>query len=201
MAILKVAQMGHPVLRQVAEPVDTAIINTPAFQRFCDDMLETMFDYDGAGLAAPQVHHSIRVAVLTLDDEQGPEFFINPVVTPLTEETERYYEGCLSVTGLRAAVDRPARVRVEALDRYGNRKTYELEGFPAIVVQHEFDHLDGILFVDRCDTSTLAFLPEYRLYGPLDELEDEPSLDRADEPDDFDEDLETEFAPLPDLES
>lgn len=194
MAILKVAQMGHPVLRRVADPIDPDMINTVAFQQFCDDLLETMDDYDGAGLAAPQVHHSIRVAVLTLEDSRGPEFFVNPVVTPLTDKTERYYEGCLSVEGIRAAVDRPARVRVEALDRFGNPKGYELEGFPAIVVQHEFDHLDGILFVDRCDSSTLAFLPEYKRYGPLDELEDEPSLDLSELED---EDLETEFIPLP----
>lgn len=177
MAILKVAQMGHPVLRQVAKPVDPAAITTDVFQDFCDDLLETMFEYDGAGLAAPQVHVSLRVAVLVLDDAKGPEFFINPVVTPLTEDTQRYYEGCLSVEGLRAAVDRPAKVRVEALGRDGLPKHYELEGFDAIVVQHEFDHLDGILFVDRCDTSTLAFLAEYRRFGPLDELEDEPSED------------------------
>lgn len=198
MAILKVAQMGHPVLRRVADPVDLDIINTPEFQAFCDDLLETMYEYDGAGLAAPQVHHSIRVAVLTLDDEVGPEFFINPVVTPLTERTERTYEGCLSVDGLRAAVDRPAVVRVEAFDRFGNGKGYELEGFPATVVQHEFDHLDGILFVDRCDTSTLAFLPEYRRYGPLDELDDESSLDGDPLDDDpLADDFDTEFAPLP----
>ena len=192
MAILKVAQMGHPVLRMVAEPVDPDSIDTPEFQRFCDDLLETMDEYDGAGLAAPQVHASIRVAVLTLSDERGPEFFVNPRVVPLTEQTERYYEGCLSVEGLRAAVDRPAKVRVEALDRYGKPKAYELEGFPAIVVQHEFDHLDGILFVDRCDTSTLAFLSEYRRWGPLDELGMED-----DELDLLEEDPETDFATLP----
>src|SRR6187399_1570685 len=128
MAILRVAQMGHPVLRQVAEPVDPAAIGTPEFQQFCDDLLETMEEYDGAGLAAPQVHASIRVAVLTLSEDRGPEFFINPVITPLTDEKIRFYEGCLSVEGIRAAVDRCSHIRVEALDRNGNEKLIELQG-------------------------------------------------------------------------
>jgi len=80
------------------------------------------------------------------------------------------YEGCLSVPGLRAAVARPARVGVEALDQDGTPVLLELGGFPAIVAQHECDHLDGVLFVDRCDTTTLAFLPEYRKFGPLKRL-------------------------------
>ena len=87
MAILKVAQMGHPVLRQVAEPVTPELLASPGFQQFLDDLLETMDDYDGAGLAAPQVHTSLRVAVLVLTAERGPEFFINPIIEPLTEET------------------------------------------------------------------------------------------------------------------
>lgn len=168
MAILRVAQMGHPVLRMIAEPVDEEAILTPEFQRFLEDLLETMYEYEGAGLAAPQVYTSIRVAVLTLDPETGPEFFINPVITALTEDTARTIEGCLSVHAIRAAVDRPNHVRVDALDRYGRPKTYELKGFPAVVVQHEFDHLDGILYVDRADPLTLAFLPEYERYGSLD---------------------------------
>lgn len=172
MAILKVARMGHPVLRMVAEPVPPEIIPSAEFQRFCDDLLDTMEEYEGAGLAAPQVHESIRVCVLTLTDERGPEFLVNPVITVLSDETNRYYEGCLSVTDLRAAVERPAHIRVDALDRHGQPKAYELKGFAAIVTQHECDHLDGVLFVDKCDTSTLAFLDEYRRWGPLDELVD-----------------------------
>lgn len=180
MAILKVAQLGHPVLRQVAEPVPPEMIATESFQRLCDDLLETMYAYEGAGLAAPQVHVSLRVAVLTLSDELEPEFFINPVITPLTDETQRYVEGCLSVEGLRGVVHRPSRIRVQALDRDGSAKAYELEGFPAIVVQHECDHLDGVLFVDRVVPTTLAFLKEYRQFGALDQLDDDdppPELD------------------------
>lgn len=185
MAILRVAQMGHPVLRQVAEPVDPATIGTPEFQAFCDDLLDTMEEYDGAGLAAPQVHASIRVAVLTLSEERGPEFFINPVITPLTDETLRFYEGCLSVEGIRAAVDRCSHIRVEALDREGNEKVLELQGFPAIVVQHECDHLDGVLYVDRADTRTMAFVRELKKWGPLDETEVQVEMDD----DELDEDV------------
>ena len=180
MAILKVARMGHPVLRQVSEPVSAEEIQTEAFQRFCDDLLETMEEYDGAGLAAPQVHVLKRVAVLTLEEERGPEFFVNPVVTPLGEETDVTVEGCLSVPQIRGMVERPAHVRVQALDRHGNAKAFELMGFPAVVVQHEFDHLDGILYVDKAIPESLAFLDEYRRWGPLvgyDEDEEIPEMD------------------------
>lgn len=178
MSILRVAQMGHPVLREPCDPVEPETVLTPDFQSFCANLLETMFEYDGLGLAAPQVHVLLRVVVLVLSDDRGPEFLINPVITPLTTETKRTYEGCLSVEGLRGAVDRPRHVRVEALNRKGEPVAMELEGFPAVVVQHECDHLDGVLFVDRCDTSTLAFLKEYRRFGPLDEfgLDDEDEL-------------------------
>lgn len=168
MAILRVAQLGHPVLRLVAKPVDPADINTEDFQRFLDDMLETMDEYDGAGLAAPQVHTSLRVVALTLDSDVGPEILVNPVITPLSDLTTRTVEGCLSVHGMRGVVERPAHVRVEALDRYGREKVYELKGFPAVVVQHECDHLDGTLYVDRVDPVTLAFLDQYERYGSLD---------------------------------
>lgn len=172
MAILRVAQLGHPVLRLVAQPVEPEQILTEDFQRFLDDLLETMEEYDGAGLAAPQVHTSVRAVVLTLDPDRGPEIFINPVITPLSEETTRTVEGCLSVTRMRGVVERPAHVKVEFLDRFGRPWAYELKGFPAVVVQHECDHLDGVLYVDRVDPVTLAFLDEYERYGALDRLVD-----------------------------
>ena len=169
MAILRVAQMGHPVLRMVAKPVNIEAISLPEFQSFCDDMLDTIAEYDGAGLAAPQVHQSIRVVLLTLDASRGLEFLINPEIEILTETTARTFEGCLSVEGVRAAVDRPGHVRVQAYGRDGGRKDLELTGFPAVVLQHECDHLDGILYVDRCDPRTLSFLQEYRRFGPIDD--------------------------------
>jgi peptide deformylase len=168
LAILRVAQMGHPVLRLVAQPVDPEVIPTEDFQRFLDDLLETMEEYEGAGLAAPQVHTSVRVVVLTLDPDTGPEFLINPEITVLSDLATRTVEGCLSVHGLRAVVERPAHIQVAALDRWGRRKVYELKGFPAVVVQHECDHLDGSLYVDRADPLTLAFLDEYQRFGSLD---------------------------------
>jgi peptide deformylase len=168
LAILRVAQMGHPVLRLVAQPVEAEVIPTEDFQRFLDDMLETMEEYEGVGLAAPQVHTSVRAVVLTLDPEVGPEFLINPVIEPLSDVVMRSVEGCLSVHKLRGVVERPAHVRISALDRWGRTKVYELRGFPAVVVQHECDHLDGVLYVDRVDPLTLAFLDEYQRFGSLD---------------------------------
>ena len=165
-AILKVAQMGHPVLRQIAEPVPPEIIPTPAFQAFLQDMLETMDEYDGAGLAAPQVHESIRVVCLTIDESAGPEFWINPVITPLTEATQSGYEGCLSVTGLRARVARYSRIHVSFLDHTGTEHALDLQGFPAVVAQHECDHLDGVLYVDKAEPLTLAFVKEHQRWGP-----------------------------------
>lgn len=167
MAILKVAHMGHPVLRQVAAPVPPEEIPTPAFQRFCDDLLETMYDQDGVGLAAPQVHVSQRVAVFQLDEETGPIFLVNPVITPLGPEKRSGYEGCLSLPGLRGRVDRFVRIRVVALGRDGRPFAFEAEGWAARVVQHECDHLDAVLYIDRADPKSMAFLPEFRRYGPL----------------------------------
>lgn len=195
MAILKVAQLGHPVLRLVARPVTAEEIASPAFQQFCDDMLETMDEYDGTGLAAPQVHASIRVVCLSLDGgEREPEFFVNPEVEFLTEETSSTMEGCLSIEGMRARVWRPNHIRVRALDRHGNPKAYELEGFPAVVTQHEFDHLDGVLYVDRCDTRTLSFMAEYRRFGPVDEWLAEAAEEGDDE---LDEAMDDEASELP----
>jgi peptide deformylase len=167
MSILKVAHMGHPVLRQVAEPVAPDRFSTAEFQRFCDDLLESMYELDGAGLAAPQVHASLRVVVFELDEEDGPMFLVNPVVTPIGDERAGGYEGCLSVPNMRGRVDRFVAVHVEAHDRHGDLISFEAHGWAARVVQHECDHLDGVLYVDRADPRSLAFLPEYRKYGPL----------------------------------
>jgi peptide deformylase len=165
--ILKVAQLGHPILRRVADPVDPAAITSDAFRSVYVDLLETMEDYEGAGLAAPQVHLSIRVVVLTLDEDRGPEIWINPVITPLTSETIESYEGCLSVEGMRARVSRPAKVHVHFLDIEANKRAYVLEGFPAVVAQHECDHLDGVIYLDRADPRTMSFMPQYRKFGPM----------------------------------
>jgi peptide deformylase len=173
MAILKVARLGHPVLRQKAEPVPLHEIRSAATQRLIDDMIETMREYNGAGLAAPQVHTLKRVCVIeVLDNPRYPDapgvpltVLINPVVTPLTDETEDGWEGCLSVPDMRGVVPRRTAVRLEALDRAGNRIDAVAKEFFARVIQHETDHLDGVVYVDRMsDLSTLTHLAEWNKY-------------------------------------
>ena len=165
MAILKIARAGHPVLRRVAQPVPVEEIGSPRIQKLIADMLATVNDANGAGLAAPQVHASVRVVVLTVDDDIGMEVWINPELTPLTEDQLITYEGCLSVPGLRGAVPRPAAVAVKAWDRGGQPFERVLEDYPAVVAQHECDHLDGVLYIDKAIPETVAFLDEYRRYG------------------------------------
>ena len=177
MSILKIAQMGHPVLRKIAEPLAPDEISSAEVQAFIDDLLETCLDADGAGLAAPQVHSSRRIVCLALQDDEPLRVWINPVVTPLSDDLVGTWEGCLSVEGMRALVYRPDCVRVDALDRHGAPVHLELSGFPAIVAQHECDHLDGVLYVDRCEIRTLSFLGELRRHGPLDEEEDGDDVD------------------------
>ena len=166
MAVLHVAQLGHPVLRRAAERVEPDSISSAAFQSFCDDLLQTLEYYNGAGLAAPQVHVSRQVVVLTMDTEKGPEFLINPKIDFIGDKRLRTWEGCLSVEGMRGAVDRPAHIRVRALSRYGDPVAYELLGYPAVVAQHECDHLRGVLYVDRFVPGTLVFLSEFQKHGP-----------------------------------
>ena len=165
MSILKVARMGHPVLRRVAVPIPPDQITTPRVQQLIQDMLDTVIEYDGVGLAAPQVHHSIRLVLLCLDPDEGFEAWINPVLTPTTNEELVTTEGCLSVPGLRGDVSRPSGIKVEAYDHMGQTFERHLEGFSAVVAQHECDHLDGVLYVDKVDTHTLSFLEEFRRYA------------------------------------
>lgn len=187
MAILKVAQAGHPVLRLISREVTREEVGSPGFQQFLDDLLETMDEYDGAGLAAPQVRVPLRVVVLTLDDDRGPEFLVNPRITVLSDRTRRTWEGCLSVEGFRGLVERPDHVRVEALERDGTPKVYELEGFPAVVVQHECDHLDGVLYVDRIVPRSLVNVREYRRWGPPEEFAEDSEDEEFDGMDEVDE--------------
>jgi peptide deformylase len=166
MAILQVARMGNPVLREIAAPVPPERFADPDFQRFCDDLYESMLDQDGLGLAAPQVHRSERLAVIQLDSDEEPMFLVNPVITPIGDSVAEGYEGCLSVPELRGLVARATAIRVSAQDRHGNPVLFEAHGWAARVVQHECDHLDGVLYVDRAAPRSLAFLKEYRRFGP-----------------------------------
>jgi peptide deformylase len=174
MAILKVARLGHPVLRQVAQPVPVERIRSADVQRFIDDMIETMREYSGAGLAANQVHTPIRVAVIEVaENPRYPEapqvpltVLVNPVVTPLTEELEEGWEGCLSVPDMRGRVPRYTAVRLECYDREARRVDLVAKDFFARVIQHETDHLDGIVYVDRMrDLSSLSFMAEWQRYA------------------------------------
>jgi peptide deformylase len=174
MAILKVARMGHPVLRIKTPALERAAIKSAAVQRLIDDMMDTMREYHGVGLAAPQVHEGLRLFVAALDtDDRGedvadiePIALINPDITPVpgTEIVEDW-EGCLSIPDIRGRVPRAREITVRAYDRTGARIEITAHGFPARVIQHETDHLDGILFVDRMKSfESLTFLDEYSRY-------------------------------------
>ncbi|MBI2950661.1 peptide deformylase [bacterium] len=179
MAILKVARLGHPVLRMKARPLSRSDIKGRDIQQFVDDMVETMRDYHGVGLAAPQVHAPYRIIVIeeqeASEDGTRPAVpltaLINPTLGPAGDQTAEDWEGCLSIPDLRGKVPRWASVSVRALDRQGREVAFEARDFFARVIQHEVDHLDGIVFLDRMkDMSTLTFLQEYaRYWKPNDE--------------------------------
>ncbi len=179
MAILKIARMGHPVLRRRAEEV--ADPTAPEIAALLDDMLETMIDANGTGLAAPQVHLPMRVVLFSLpavmiepdiepdieEDEEGEHAvltaLINPEIEILGEEIKSGWEGCLSVPGLRGLVPRPNHIRYSGLTPKGERLEREAAGYHARVVQHECDHLDGVLYPQRMDDlSKLVFDSEFR---------------------------------------
>ena len=182
MAILKVARLGHPVLRQAATPIARDEIASPEVQRLIDDMIETMREYNGAGLAANQVHVPRQICVIeVLGNPQDPDaleipltVLINPTVTPLGEEKEDGWEGCLSVPDMRGMVPRHTEVRLEAWGRDGARIELVAKDFFARVIQHETDHLRGVVYVDRMKAlSTLTHLAEWNKYWlGIDEQDD-----------------------------
>jgi peptide deformylase len=164
MSVMKVAKLGNPVLRKVAEPVSPEEIQTAAFQRFIDDMLETMVAEEGIGLAAPQVDRSQQVIVMECAGEGGfpRTVLINPKILFYGPTQVDNWEGCLSVEGLRGKVTRPSMVRVRGLDRDGKPVEFDATGLYAVCIQHEIDHLLGKVFLDRMtDFSTLTHLQEF----------------------------------------
>ena len=172
MAIRKVSQMGHPVLRQRAVEIPPAQMQSAQMQRLVEDMIETMIDYEGIGLAAPQVFEPLRLIVLG-DPAADPQdeaaipltVLFNPQFTARSSEHLDGWEGCLSIPQLRGVVPRTAAVAVRGYDREGRAVAMEAEGLCARVLQHEIDHLDGVLFPDRmADLQTLTFLEEYQRY-------------------------------------
>jgi peptide deformylase len=178
MSILKVARMGHPVLRAKARALDKPEIRSAAMQKLIDDMIETMHEYHGVGLAAPQIHASVRLFVAALDhvsrddgdaesDEAEPDpiAIINPEITVVGNDVVEDWEGCLSIPDIRGRVPRPREIKLRGYDRKGERLEFRAQGFAARVIQHETDHLDGVLFFDRMKAfDSLTFLDEYSRY-------------------------------------
>jgi peptide deformylase len=177
MSILKVARIGHPVVRTAAKPVPKGAFRDPLFQKLIDDMRETMYEYEGVGLAAPQIHEGLRLAVIEVpgsDERSRAEVpfmvLVNPVVTPIGEERANAFEGCLSVPDLRGAVPRFKHVKLEAFDRHGKPYSLEAQDFFARVIQHECDHLDGHVYLDRMvDMRSLSFIKEFEDHVKHDE--------------------------------
>ena len=174
MSILKVARMGHPVLRVPAKPIDPSEITSPRIQQLIDNMFETMNEYNGVGLAAPQVHEGVRLFVAVLDDDPDSEsdatVIINPDIIPNAPDKRDGWEGCLSIPDIRGMVPRFTDITVLALDRHGKKIELKLKDFSARVAQHETDHLDGVLFFDRMTSmQSLTYLEEYSKYHSKDD--------------------------------
>ena len=174
MAVRRIIKMGHPHLRQVAQPVSQELIGSEMLTALVEDMVDTLHDYGGIGLAAPQIDVPLRLAIIEIpggasrygEIEAMPlTTFINPTIEVLNPASEGYWEGCLSVPGLRGFVARPQHIRVHYTTDQGQAAELELQGFWATVFQHEFDHLDGVLYVDRIeDRSKLVFEEEFTRY-------------------------------------
>ena len=149
MARLKLYEYPHPILKQKTSKVDVV---DDEIRKLLDDMLETMYASNGCGLAAPQIGISKRIAVIDIaheGEEPSPLYMVNPEIIWKSEEKELYEEGCLSVPGQRAEVERPASVKIKYLDYHGKEKELLADGFLAVASQHELDHLDGILYIDK----------------------------------------------------
>jgi len=177
MSILKIARMGHPVLRAKSRPLHPSEIRTAKIQQLIDDMFETMKEYQGVGLAAPQVHEGLRIFVAGFpprqdddeDDEREDEVplmaLINPEIDMASRDTVEDWEGCLSIPDIRGRVPRARNIVVRAFDRSGKKIEMPASGFAARVIQHETDHLDGVLFFDRMKNfQSLTFLEEFGRY-------------------------------------
>ena len=180
--------MGHPLLRQKARPLAPGEMGSDVIQRLVADMVDTLHDYGGIGLAAPQIAEPVRLALVELPGGQSRygelpriplTLFVNPEIEVLDPATAGYWEGCLSVPGLRGYVERPQHIRVRAQSLSGEPIDMTFRGFPATVFQHEFDHLDGTLYVDRItDPRRLVFEEEFERYilpDMLEEAGEEPS--------------------------
>ena len=166
-----IVRLGHPALRTPAEPVDLDQLASPETQTLIDDLFETMTAAGGVGLAAPQIGVELQIFVYAavdgdrIDEEPDLRVLINPGVEPMTGEMVYDWEGCLSIPDLRGLVPRHPEVQIYAHDRRGRRITERVKGYTARIVQHEFDHLNGIVFLDRMrDLRSLSHVEEWKLY-------------------------------------
>lgn len=174
MSVRQVIRMGHPTLRKSAEPYPVEKIGSPEFNDLVEDMRETLHAYGGIGLAAPQIDVSQQVAVIEITTPQSRygeiatlpfTVYINPRITTLNPGTAGYWEGCLSVPGMRGYVERPQHIQVDYINDAGAPDSLELKGFLATVFQHEFDHLLGKLYIDRMtDMTRLSFDDEFESF-------------------------------------
>ena len=168
MSILKVARLGNPVLRRQSERMTQQQLSDPATQKLIDDMILTMIEYRGVGLAAPQVHESLCLAVIESSGPRGEiplTVLVNPTVTVTDERTVDDWEGCLSIPDFRGRVPRYRGLRVDAPNRFGQKIDFVAEDFFARVIQHEFDHIMGRVYLDRMrDFTTLTHLDEFQRY-------------------------------------
>ncbi|MFP5385856.1 MAG: peptide deformylase [Bacteriovoracia bacterium] len=163
-----ICRMGNPILRKKAEIIPKDFLLSDEFGQLMSHMLDSMKHYGGIGIAAPQIGVDRQVAIIELMgfNRYGEEVnlpltvFINPKISYLTEERQGFWEGCLSVPGLRGFVERPKKVKVEYLDKEGKEQVIVAEGFLATVLQHELDHLEGILYIDRIKDSKLISYQE-----------------------------------------
>ena len=177
--IREVVTVGDPVLRERAREVTPEELRSPRTQRLIDDMIETKRAANGAGLAAPQVGESLRIAIAEVEPD-NPRYpykppipltvFVNPVIEPLDDELIAINEGCLSVPGLRGEVPRLAQIAIRYLDRQGIEHEEVKRGLTAGTFQHEVDHLDGVLFLDRADPRTLTTWEQFERFGQDDFL-------------------------------
>ena len=168
---MRITTVGDPVLRERAAEVSPEELQAPETQRLIDELIATRRDAAGAGLAAPQVGVSKRIAVVEVDEATRRRYpykppvpltvIVNPVIEPLTDETLLINEGCLSVPGLRGDVERYTRIRVQYFDRNGAQCSDVVEGLTAGTFQHEVDHLDGVLFLDRADPRSFSTWEEF----------------------------------------
>ncbi len=170
MLIRKIAQIGHPVLRTPARPLTRDELLSSPMQELIDDLIATMHDADGAGLAAPQIYQPLQLCAIEVGNNPRYPYkpkipltvLVNPVLTPTTAETFSNFEGCLSVPNLRGRVDRALAVRVQAWDRHGQELDFIARGISAGTFQHEVDHLNATLFLDRvCDPRSLCTWQEF----------------------------------------